>query len=252
MHKASLASPKNDLIAYTYGGTQQQSSSNCFMNDKIFRLPPTSGHLHLLNEYIIISIVLFIWIISAQLKWMKIWIIILKTKHRLFIIVTIRMLIFFILSLFHTIDLKNNILTGQEINFEKSGAEGTELTAYDYGSIMHYPRWAFSDWFGDTIEPLDPSVEIGQREKLSECDIEKVQVHYGCKPKVNVSQTNILICFTKVCAYRMTYIHMMVGRLLLRHGHIAIRTASLSEIWTVKQIIKINQTLMQPGDICLQ
>ena len=70
-------------------------------------------------------------------------------------------------------------------NFEKTGAKGYEATHYDYGSIMHYPEWAFQIGNKPTIIPHDANVEIGKRDTLSPCDIEKVQIHYGCKSKVN-------------------------------------------------------------------
>jgi Astacin (Peptidase family M12A)/Bacterial tandem repeat domain 1 len=38
---------------------------------------------------------------------------------------------------------------------------------YDYGSIMHYPRWAFSSNNQDTIVPRQSGVTIGQRDGLS-------------------------------------------------------------------------------------
>jgi hypothetical protein len=41
---------------------------------------------------------------------------------------------------------------------------------YDYGSIMHYPRWAFSINGQDTIVPRQAGVAIGQRNGLSFTD----------------------------------------------------------------------------------
>ena len=63
------------------------------------------------------------------------------------------------------------------------------MTSYDYESIMHYPQDAFAIGYRNTIDTIDPSVDIGQRDGLSDCDVEKVQVHYGCKPKVNLRKT---------------------------------------------------------------
>lgn len=61
-----------------------------------------------------------------------------------------------------------NIESGHEFNFTiRLG--GVILGPYDYGSIMHYPRDAFSTG-DDTIEPLQ-DVEIGQRDGLSTRDV---------------------------------------------------------------------------------
>ncbi|XP_042605477.1 hatching enzyme 1.2-like [Cyprinus carpio] len=55
-------------------------------------------------------------------------------------------------------------------------------TPYDYGSIMHYERTAFSIQPGlETITPIpDRRVEIGQRQGLSNTDILRINKLYGC------------------------------------------------------------------------
>lgn len=55
-------------------------------------------------------------------------------------------------------------------------------TPYDYGSIMHYGRTAFTIYNGvDTITPIpDANVEIGQRQGMSYWDIQRVNLLYGC------------------------------------------------------------------------
>ena len=50
---------------------------------------------------------------------------------------------------------------------------------------MHYPRNAFARGNGDTIIPYDYAPDMGQRAGLSDCDVEKVQMHYRCKFKVS-------------------------------------------------------------------
>lgn len=71
-----------------------------------------------------------------------------------------------------------NIMAGTEHNFDKHVTDGIDMGEYDYGSIMHYPRWAFSRNGKDTIVPkID--VQIGQRDTLSPGDIAAVEALYG-------------------------------------------------------------------------
>jgi len=65
----------------------------------------------------------------------------------------------------------DKIEPGREHNFNQHIVDGDDVGPYDYGSIMHYPRNAFSIDGSDTITPLDPTAEIGQRDGLSAGDI---------------------------------------------------------------------------------
>jgi hypothetical protein len=71
-----------------------------------------------------------------------------------------------------------NILPGMAFNFVQHIQDGQDLGEYDYRSIMHYPRWAFSRNGKDTIVPKG-DYEIGQREGLSEGDIAAVETMYA-------------------------------------------------------------------------
>lgn len=71
-----------------------------------------------------------------------------------------------------------NIYRGYEHNFDIRSSDGEDLGEYDYGSIMHYPRWAFSRNGDDTIVPLKDGVEIGQRETLSAGDLGAINMMY--------------------------------------------------------------------------
>jgi len=51
---------------------------------------------------------------------------------------------------------------------------------YDYGSIMHYQRDAFSQNGKPTITPRQANAVIGQREKLSPIDISEIRQYYKC------------------------------------------------------------------------
>lgn len=52
---------------------------------------------------------------------------------------------------------------------------------YEYGSVMHYPATAFSINGEKTIITLDPEVEIGQRIKLTDKDVERINRMYNCE-----------------------------------------------------------------------
>jgi Astacin (Peptidase family M12A) len=64
-----------------------------------------------------------------------------------------------------------NIQPGMEHNFDQHISDGDDVGAYDYGSIMHYPRNAFGVGGAETITPVDPNAQIGQRTALSPGDI---------------------------------------------------------------------------------
>jgi hypothetical protein len=74
-----------------------------------------------------------------------------------------------------------NIKSGMSAQFNQHLEDGQDAGAYDYGSIMHYPRDAFSANGQDTITPIAPGAQIGQRGGLSAGDIEGVRLMYpGC------------------------------------------------------------------------
>jgi hypothetical protein len=70
-----------------------------------------------------------------------------------------------------------NVIAGLEHNFDQHTLDGTDLGAYDYGSIMHYPRNAFSKNGNDTLVPAGGKA-IGQRTALSAGDIAAVAALY--------------------------------------------------------------------------
>jgi hypothetical protein len=71
-----------------------------------------------------------------------------------------------------------NIKAGHEHNFNQHIADGDDVGPYDYGSIMHYPRTAFSSSGQDTIVPTQDGVQIGQRSGLSAGDVAAVTWMY--------------------------------------------------------------------------
>lgn len=63
--------------------------------------------------------------------------------------------------------------------------------SYDYKSIMHYSRDAFSINGKETIIPLgNAQVQLGQRDGLSEMDIEKINRMYECNKAPRKYQRN--------------------------------------------------------------
>nr|AYV99641.1 venom polypeptide [Dolopus genitalis] len=78
--------------------------------------------------------------------------------------------------------IKENIKEGKEHNFVKYPA--TLVTdfgvQYDYGSIMHYSATAFTKNGKMTIVPHDKTAKIGQRQKMSDSDIKKINLMYKC------------------------------------------------------------------------
>jgi hypothetical protein len=71
-----------------------------------------------------------------------------------------------------------NIDASKVHNFDQHIADGDDVGAYDYGSIMHYPGNAFSKNGQPTIVPVQPGVSIGQRTGLSAGDIAAVRSIY--------------------------------------------------------------------------
>jgi hypothetical protein len=74
--------------------------------------------------------------------------------------------------------LYENIYPSMAFNFNKQVANGEDIGAYDFGSIMHYPRKAFSKNGKDTIVPKNDE-PIGQRDVLSPGDIAAVEYMYA-------------------------------------------------------------------------
>ncbi|XP_058148818.2 astacin-like metalloendopeptidase, partial [Dasypus novemcinctus] len=78
---------------------------------------------------------------------------------------------------------------GFEINFIKSRSSNM-LAPYDYSSVMHYGRLAFSRRGAATLVPLwAPGVHMGQRWNLSASDVTRVLRLYGCSPRGAGSQS---------------------------------------------------------------
>ncbi|XP_069823945.1 embryonic protein UVS.2-like [Dendropsophus ebraccatus] len=80
------------------------------------------------------------------------------------------------------VDIKEeNIIEGAASHFRKYNSDNLGLE-YDYSSVMHYGRFAFSKGYNlPTIVPKpDDSVPIGQRYGLSTLDVAKINKLYDC------------------------------------------------------------------------
>lgn len=116
----------------------------------------------------------------------------------------------------------SQIQSGLAYNFDKNCADGTMIGAYDYDSIMHYPKWGFAidanacfngDLTKCTIVPLngvDPN-RIGQTNGLSPKDINGMTVRYrstfpctstSCKYRTGIINSSLSKAYT--VAYNST------------------------------------------------
>ncbi|HEX8130806.1 MAG TPA: M12 family metallopeptidase [Pyrinomonadaceae bacterium] len=73
--------------------------------------------------------------------------------------------------------LSQNIEAGKEHNFNQHITDGDDVGRYDFGSIMHYDKFAFSKNNQPTIETLNGE-SIGQRSGLSDGDVQAVNFMY--------------------------------------------------------------------------
>ena len=79
---------------------------------------------------------------------------------------------------------EGNVEPGFLNNFQKISIQKVDSlgTPYDYHSIMHYNKYAFSRNRRPTITALDSNFtgRLGQREGLSPIDIKQANLLYGC------------------------------------------------------------------------
>lgn len=78
----------------------------------------------------------------------------------------------------HVVIHWENIESGKEHNFNQHITDGDDIGSYDYGSIMHYGSLAFSKNGRSTITTIPEGIPIGQRNALSENDINTIHTIY--------------------------------------------------------------------------
>jgi hypothetical protein len=79
----------------------------------------------------------------------------------------------------HVTIMWDEISPSARLNFEKRDARGMDIGGYDYASIMHYSRNAFSRTGRPTIVPKAANAVIGQRDGLSAGDRAAITELYG-------------------------------------------------------------------------
>ncbi|KAM9310759.1 meprin A subunit beta-like [Pholidichthys leucotaenia] len=90
----------------------------------------------------------------------------------------------------------DNVIEGFKSNFEKVSSEysSTNEVPYDYWSVMHYGKNAFTNGNGSTIITTDPAFQdvIGQRLEMSPSDVLELNRLYKC---------NSAIAFKMYCGF---------------------------------------------------
>ncbi|XP_051919984.1 high choriolytic enzyme 1-like [Hippocampus zosterae] len=81
----------------------------------------------------------------------------------------------------HVRILLENVISGMESNFRRLNTRNLG-TPYDYTSVMHYGRFAFSKNGQPTIIPIpNRDAVIGQANRMSPIDIRRVNLLYDCR-----------------------------------------------------------------------
>ncbi|XP_077432259.1 meprin A subunit beta-like isoform X2 [Vanacampus margaritifer] len=82
-----------------------------------------------------------------------------------------------------------NVLQGREHNFLKAEGSTAQGVPYDYMSVMHYGKDAFSNGNGSTIITKDAAFQdvIGQRLGMSRRDVQELNLLYNCNSSVAFS-----------------------------------------------------------------
>ncbi|XP_042339537.1 low choriolytic enzyme-like [Plectropomus leopardus] len=85
----------------------------------------------------------------------------------------------------HVRILLQNVIRGMEFNFRRIRTRNLG-TPYDYNSVMHYGRFAFSRNRQPTIVPIpNPNVAIGRATQMSPTDILRINRLYRCNTRAS-------------------------------------------------------------------
>jgi len=99
----------------------------------------------------------------------------------------------------------NNMVSTMKHNFNKNSNSRTLGFPYDYGSIMHYGKYGFSNNGQPTLLPKDRSKHIGQRKGMSSVDAGKVNALYKCSGGGTVTPTQKPITGSTCKGYCVAY-----------------------------------------------
>ena len=90
-----------------------------------------------------------------------------------------------------------NIQPGLARQFQKCASCTNQGNSYDVQSVMHYPRYAFSNGRGPTIQRRDcPTCSLGQRNGFSSLDVQGINSLYSCSTGGSTCADN-----NQYCAY---------------------------------------------------
>lgn len=106
----------------------------------------------------------------------------------------------------------DNIEEGHENNFNKYNESRISSygESYDYESIMHYGRKAFSKNGEDTMQAInDPKMELGQRKGFTKKDIRKLNKMY--EETCNTPDPNSSDIFVNGVAEAVEWFQSLVG-----------------------------------------
>ncbi|XP_072249989.1 meprin A subunit beta-like [Leuresthes tenuis] len=104
----------------------------------------------------------------------------------------------------------DNVLEGKKHNFRKVGSDEstTHGVPYDYWSVMHYSKSAFTNGNGATIITKDPKFQdvIGQNLEISTSDVQELNLLYKCNSTIAFMTycgfSNGIMCQMSRCSQR--------------------------------------------------
>ncbi|KAM9861121.1 uncharacterized protein ACBR49_003622 [Aulostomus maculatus] len=126
----------------------------------------------------------------------------------------------------HVQILLQNVIRGMEFNFRRIQTRNLG-TPYDYNSVMHYGRFAFSRNRQPTIIPVpNRNVAIGRATQMSRIDILRVNRLYNCNstrrnsvpeqenfpPEIRVRQNGSHVSFQVLCSASAASVCLLLGR----------------------------------------
>ena len=93
-----------------------------------------------------------------------------------------------------------HFILGEEHNFNRYShvVSDTLGIGYDYGSVMHYGKRAFSKNGEITLQAIgNPSLELGQRVTFSEKDVIQINALYDCQSNTSECGAQGYISFAR-------------------------------------------------------